>query len=251
MVKETKVIDGKTWWLVSGVGFTGGIKRTAVEGWVCAESKDGKSQLGKTKDLPGTKIPSGGYLHFPVTRANNTKNQLTQLWGQNDVVDYTKYQEPDADGNLVTKYTGMAGHNGIDIDADLDDPILPVDSGVIVKAEYNKWLGNHIVVKHSWGTTTYAHLNTIDKSILDRIKAGDKDIRVDPNMTMGGAGTTGNSTGVHLHLQMTIDGQKTGYSWRETIDPLAYLDTKDYDTRPELKPPPPPSGTDVNPAKPK
>ena len=86
-------------------------------------------------------------------------------------------------------------HSGIDFRAPVGTPIWPVMSGVVIKAD-NKiaGYGNLIVLKHDNGYETwYAHLSKI------RVKVSDK---VDTSQIIGEVGSTGRSTGPHLHLEL-------------------------------------------------
>ena len=68
--------------------------------------------------------------------------------------------------------------------------------------------GNHVVVSHSDGTSTlYAHMSSRAVKQGQVVKQGD---------VVGYVGTTGRSTGNHLHFEIRVDGRM--------IDPLVYLD---------------------------
>ncbi len=92
-------------------------------------------------------------------------------------------------------------HNGLDFDGDFGSPIFAADSGVIV---YSGWsdrgYGNLIVVDHDRGWQTfYAHL--MDGTLLpcgSNVQKGD---------LIASMGSTGNSTGPHLHFEMRLEGQ--------------------------------------------
>jgi murein DD-endopeptidase MepM/ murein hydrolase activator NlpD len=92
-------------------------------------------------------------------------------------------------------------HNGLDFDGDFGSPIYAADSGVIV---YSGWsdrgYGNIIVVDHDRGWLTfYAHL--MDGTMLP---CG---TNVQKGELIASMGSTGNSTGPHLHFEMRLDGQ--------------------------------------------
>ncbi len=97
--------------------------------------------------------------------------------------------------------TGIkAIHNGTDIKAPLDTPVLSAADGVVIKAEYEENWGNFIVIKHPEGFETwYAHLNKIDVKTGDEVRKGDK---------IGTVGSTGvRSTGPHLHFEIKLNGK--------------------------------------------
>ena len=90
-------------------------------------------------------------------------------------------------------------HPGIDIAAGEGAPIYAVDSGMIrLEGRDNSGYGNIIEIDHDNGySTVYAHLSVIG------VKAGQ---RVCSGQWIGAAGSTGNSTGVHLHFEVLLDG---------------------------------------------
>lgn len=87
-------------------------------------------------------------------------------------------------------------HNAIDlVNGNPNTPILSSSSGKVVQAsgQYWDWYGNYVVIQHSDGLYTgYAHLSRIDVAVGDTVKQGQQ---------LGLMGTTGPSTGEHLHFQ--------------------------------------------------
>jgi murein DD-endopeptidase MepM/ murein hydrolase activator NlpD len=98
------------------------------------------------------------------------------------------------------EYTPDLNHHGIDIGGDIGNPIYASDAGVVVYAGWNDWgYGNVIVVDHGNGwQTLYAHLNSVDVGCGDFISYG--------GQTIGTMGSTGNSSGPHLHFEMNLNG---------------------------------------------
>ena len=91
-------------------------------------------------------------------------------------------------------------HTGIDLGAPMGTPVLAIGDGTIYDIKYSHTgYGNHVYVKHEIDGTTYyslyAHLldNSIMLMINQPIKAG---------MRIGAVGSTGDSTGYHLHLSL-------------------------------------------------
>jgi murein DD-endopeptidase MepM/ murein hydrolase activator NlpD len=84
-------------------------------------------------------------------------------------------------------------HNGVDFKAKLNQDVKAVMPGVVVKAGWRGNLGKAVEIYHPDKKlrTIYGHLNKIEVRKGERLQAG---------TTLGGAGTTGRSTGVHLHL---------------------------------------------------
>lgn len=73
-------------------------------------------------------------------------------------------------------------------------PVVSVLDGVVKTASYHFSYGNHVYVEHADGwASRYAHLNSINVKVGQRVKKG---------QVLGGCGSTGNSTGLHLHLEL-------------------------------------------------
>ncbi|UKS25109.1 M23 family metallopeptidase [Paenibacillus sp. HWE-109] len=98
-------------------------------------------------------------------------------------------------------------HSGIDFGAKANDPVYATADGKVVSTGSDIYHGNNIVIEHSKGLRTwYMHLNKILVNKGDPIEKGDK---------IGLVGTTGRSTGPHLHYEVLKNG--------ESIDPKPYL----------------------------
>jgi len=95
-------------------------------------------------------------------------------------------------------------HSGIDIPAPSGTPVIAADTGRVIMATSYGGYGNTIILDHGGGVSTlYAHLSTIGVSQGDFVVKGDR---------IGGVGTTGLSTGNHLHFEIRINGA--------TVNPL-------------------------------
>jgi hypothetical protein len=92
-------------------------------------------------------------------------------------------------------YSPSTNHFGIDIAGGLGDAIYAADNGVIVYAGWNDWgYGNVIVIDHDGGwQTLYAHLSVLNVGCGQSVYQGD---------VIGYFGSTGNSSGPHLHFEM-------------------------------------------------
>lgn len=89
-------------------------------------------------------------------------------------------------------------HRGIDIPAPKNTPIYASNSGTVATATYHYSYGNYVVINHGGGKTTlYAHANSLNVKVGDTVKQGD---------VIAYVGTTGNSTGYHLHFEVRING---------------------------------------------
>jgi murein DD-endopeptidase MepM/ murein hydrolase activator NlpD len=110
-------------------------------------------------------------------------------------------------GNISTYFGG--GHRGIDIDGfgAFGAPIGAAASGTVVLAAWDSWgYGYHVIIQHADGSRTlYGHLSDIWVSQGQAVGQGE---------AIGALGSTGYSTGPHLHFEVHIGG---------AVDPLAYL----------------------------
>jgi murein DD-endopeptidase MepM/ murein hydrolase activator NlpD len=89
-------------------------------------------------------------------------------------------------------------HKGIDIARPSNRTIKAADNGKVVSAGYDGGYGNKIVIDHQNGLrTVYAHLDSIGVSVGQTVSQGS---------AIGVMGSTGNSTGVHLHFEVYKNG---------------------------------------------
>ncbi len=98
-------------------------------------------------------------------------------------------------------------HKGIDISVPTGNAIVSAESGTVVSANWMNGYGNTVVVDHGGGLSTlYAHNSSISVSNGQHVDRGQK---------IASSGSTGQSTGPHLHFEVRINGS--------TTDPKAYL----------------------------
>lgn len=91
------------------------------------------------------------------------------------------------------------GHTGLDIDGEFGDPIYAADNGTVVSAGWAGAYGNMVVVDHGNGVVTrYAHLQSLGVSAGQAVSQG---------AFLGEEGSTGNSSGSHLHYEVVVDGR--------------------------------------------
>ncbi|MBQ7717729.1 MAG: peptidoglycan DD-metalloendopeptidase family protein [Clostridia bacterium] len=92
-------------------------------------------------------------------------------------------------------------HTGLDIGAGYGTPIYAADSGRVILASWNGGYGKCIMVDHGGGTSTlYGHCSSIAVSVGQTVSKG---------QVIGYVGSTGNSTGPHLHFEVRINGKVT------------------------------------------
>lgn len=100
-------------------------------------------------------------------------------------------------GKVITQYWGWR-HTGLDIDGHYDSPIYASEDAVVEVSGWGTGYGIQAVLNHENGfKTRYAHMSKIFVAVGDRVKKGD---------VIGMVGTTGNSTGTHLHYEIYVNG---------------------------------------------
>ena len=105
---------------------------------------------------------------------------------------------------------GMAGHNGLDYAAPLGTAVLAAHVGVVQVGFDERGYGNYVKVVGARLTTIYAHLSHVSVNAGDRVQAGDQ---------LGNVGSTGNSTGPHLHFGLRIAGVRN-QAYGGWVDPM-------------------------------
>ncbi len=121
---------------------------------------------------------------------------------------YTRISSPY--GWRICPFHGREFHSGIDVPAPLNTPIKATKSGVVKTSTYSSSYGNYIVLSHNDGSSSlYAHLNKSYVSVGQKIDRG---------AVIGLMGSTGNSTGSHLHFEMW-----TGTTNNTRVNPMNYF----------------------------
>jgi len=96
-------------------------------------------------------------------------------------------------------------HSGLDLAAPEGDPVRAMLAGTVITAGYDSGYGNYIIIDHGGGLQTlYGHCSKL------LCKKGDD---VAKSQTIGLVGSTGNSTGPHLHVEFRKDGQRYDPEW--------------------------------------
>lgn len=91
-------------------------------------------------------------------------------------------------------YRKIKFHNGIDISANYKQPAYATADGQVIDLGYQTGLGNFVRIKHLLGfETVYGHLDSFSTELYANVYQG---------QTIGFCGSTGNSTGVHLHYSV-------------------------------------------------
>ena len=101
----------------------------------------------------------------------------------------------------------LAMHTGLDFRGSIGDPVRATANGTVETAGWSGGYGKMVEIDHGNGLSTrYGHLSEIDVKVGDQIKIG---------QVIGRVGSTGRSTGPHLHYETRIDG--------EAVDPQKFL----------------------------
>ncbi|MEU7510391.1 LysM peptidoglycan-binding domain-containing M23 family metallopeptidase, partial [Streptomyces sp. NPDC042898] len=123
---------------------------------------------------------------------------------------------PVAGGGFSTPYRASGSmwssgyHTGVDFIASSGTTVRAVGAGTVVSAGWSGAYGNEVVIQHADGNySQYAHLSSLSVSSGQTVSGGQQ---------LGLSGSTGNSTGPHLHFEI-----RTSPSYGSDVDPLAYL----------------------------
>ena len=139
-------------------------------------------------------------------------NTVVKIGTKNPYYDGIAFLSNPSKGGYLTSYfgevRGKSVHKGIDIAKNLGASVNASLDGKVIKAGYNNGgYGNLIVIQHGNNMKTYyAHLSEIYVNVGDMVKKDD---------IIGAVGSTGNSTGPHLHFELRVDNQP--------VDPIKYI----------------------------
>lgn len=134
-----------------------------------------------------TKVDTGGVLAQPLDSVRVTSRFGTRV-------------------NPVTGY-GVQPHIGQDYGVRCGTPVKAAAGGTVVEAGWAGHSGNRVRLDHGNGLeTTYNHNTSVAVAVGDRVERGE---------VVSSSGTTGNSTGCHLHFEVLVDG--------EAVDPAGWL----------------------------
>lgn len=162
---------------------------------------NGSLDVGKVVDRLGDNVPElvaklgvdpsqAQALAYPLI---GTLGELTSYFGP----------RPASDTNGI----GSTNHGGIDLAASTGTPIAALASGLVTIAGWYGGYGNAVQIDHGNGMSSlYGHMSSVGVSVGQQVGTG---------QTVGAVGSTGNSTGPHLHLSMFQDGV--------AVDPLPYI----------------------------
>lgn len=149
--------------------------------------------------LPGTDIePTKAVLAVPAAPTTGDGTLMWPLIGS--ITSRFGYRQ--------LRVSGSNFHTGIDIDGETGDPIRAAHAGTVTLSGWHGGYGNLVIVTSGNTEYYYGHASALKVEVGDEVAAGD---------VIALVGSTGNSTGSHLHFEIRVDGQM--------IDPLPRLDT--------------------------
>jgi murein DD-endopeptidase MepM/ murein hydrolase activator NlpD len=163
--------------------------------------------------VPVKLAPNAGAFERQLYRINTTRAQVERLNRTLALVPYRKPVIGEVEftsgfGVRIDPFLGRpAMHTGLDFRAATGDPVRATANGKVASSGWAGGYGRMVEIDHGNGLSTrYGHLSEIDVKVGDQIKIG---------QVIGAVGSTGRSTGPHLHYETRIDG--------EAVDPQKFL----------------------------
>ncbi|WP_117161390.1 M23 family metallopeptidase [Paraliobacillus sp. X-1268] len=166
-----------------------------------------EGQDGKKEVQYAIEISNGSVVSKEVINEEVTKEPTKEI-----IVEGTKVESSRGSGNFIwptvggyiSSYMGErwgSYHKGIDIAGPSNRAIIAADNGTVESAGWDSGgYGNKVIINHNNGyKTVYAHLASISVSSGETVTQGEQ---------IGVMGTTGNSTGIHLHIEVYKDGNR-------------------------------------------
>lgn len=167
----------------------------------------------------------------PLIRAGLSYDDFVKAYKYRNRIDLKKYKESNGkyaerlkstgvynwpvNGTITSHFgyrnspggIGSTNHKGLDIAAGMGTPVGAADGGTVVYAGWDGGFGKCVRIQHDDGTITeYGHLSWWEAKVGDTVAQG---------QTIGNVGSTGNSTGPHLHFGVKVNGSY--------VDPLTKL----------------------------
>ena len=160
------------------------------------KEKDAKTKIEKRNTNIIKNIRKGGTVS--TSSSSNSSAMLGSL----------SFRRPLNSSRISAGYLGYPGHRGIDFPSPQGTPVMAAEAGTVTTVLYsNKSYGNRVIIDHGNGISTlYGHNSTISVSLGQRVSKG---------QTIAGVGSTGRSTGNHVHFEIRINGKP--------INPTSYV----------------------------
>ena len=162
-----------------------------------AEYKDAKDELDKEEERIQAEIVRLS-KELAAQEAAAGQSQQSNPGGYIWPVD-SRYITSTMGGRASPGGVGSTNHKGTDIGrVGYTSPIYAAKAGTVIVSTYTRSYGNYVVVSHGSGNTTlYAHMSSRKVEVGQKVKQG---------QVLGITGSTGNSTGPHLHFEITENG---------------------------------------------
>jgi murein DD-endopeptidase MepM/ murein hydrolase activator NlpD len=186
--------DDLEWWEVTLVQ----AERT-LTGWMALTAPDG------TRLLATATTAAALHVQRPFV------GQWAVTWGWGIAPDY--YAQFPYDG------VPLKGHNGLDFATPPGTPILAADRGQVIRVDDEPdGFGYHVLLRHAWGESLYAHLERID--VIHGARLG-------PGEPLGLSGESGKTFGAHLHFGIRIYPYTRGDGWGGFVNPIPHMAAAD------------------------
>ncbi len=200
-------------------GVTHEVKRGETLGWIASKyNVDAEKIMDANKMTNANQLSVGQKLLIPNGSKSSyaSRTTKTSYTGVSVIRDIVKSSDATpvsgnmmnwpTEGHVITQYYSWR-HHGLDIANKMGTPIYAADAGTIEYAGWSKGYGYNILINHGGGKKTrYAHLSKFYVSKGDSVNKG---------QNIAAMGSTGWSTGPHLHFEVIINGVK--------YNPLNYI----------------------------
>mgnify|MGYP002513907152 CR=1 FL=1 len=161
---------------------------------------DGETETKKAEETLSAEVKAVGGEDTPIENSNDIpKNVCVGSYTVNRKMILPLEGEITSEfGSRIHPVDGdLRFHAGIDIAAPTGTPIYAAYEGEVIKAEYDEWNGYHIKLQHENDImTVYCHCDELKVKKGDKVNAGD---------VIATVGSTGSSTGPHLHFEFRIN----------------------------------------------
>ncbi len=163
-----------------------------------SEIESSKSRLKELEKKEDEMIALSKQLEAQITKLMDSKTKYAGGVMKWPTPGYTRVSSPYG-MRIHPIYKVKKMHTGIDIDAPSGAKIIAANSGKVILAGWNGGYGNCVIIDHGGGLATlYAHQSKILVSVGDKVEKGE---------TIGKVGSTGLSTGPHLHFEVRKNGK--------------------------------------------
>lgn len=190
------------------------VKIERSEELLIGESKVTEGKKGKKEQNINITYRNGEKKSVSVLSENIIEQSSSKVItkGTKSILNGTSavFTSPTRGGTITSNFGERWGknHNGLDIAGNIGDPVMAALDGKVKSTFYERdGYGNVVILEHEGGVETrYAHMSKIGVKTGDTVKKGD---------IVGEVGSTGRSTGPHLHFEVRVNGSP--------VDPQKYI----------------------------